>query len=512
MTRAKKSKQTAAIPFWKRLTLGERVGTVLAVLAIVVGVPSFFKDCRGNQGGEVEEVEVSESSDSGCGFPARFVRDTLYVLITRFEDFENENDTECWGRNIERKIDELVQKRRMPVRFCYRDDVSPNQSYEADRCRDQFHADLVIWGKLKNAGPDCTADELCLEFEISDTLTLNAGGVVKRSESKYETDVSSADIQKNLFSMNGERFDKFLTGMFDLKIGKYLQAVQEQFQEMFAVDESLGPKKKAEAYVISGDFKASLGRYVEAIADYDKAIAIDPKYAAACNNRGDAKSKLGRPADAISDYDQAIAIDPKNAAAYNNRGNAKIDLGHHAEAIFDFERAILIDPKHVDAYNNRGNAKTDLGRHAEAITDFDQAIAIDPKYALAYVNRGVAKVFLGRYSEAVEDCNQSITIDQKNPEAYNIRGSAKLFLGRYVEAIADYNQSIALNSTKDTRDNLEAARQRLAEKNKELRRNYALAFLFFSLVYAWKFKTINRALRRLFTLLSKALKKRLRRP
>ncbi len=53
------------------------------------------------------------------------------------------------------------------------------------------------------------------------------------------------------------------------------------------------------------------GEYDRAIADYDKAIALKPKYADFYNNRGIAYDKKGEYDRAIADYDKAIALNPK---------------------------------------------------------------------------------------------------------------------------------------------------------------------------------------------------------
>ena len=42
------------------------------------------------------------------------------------------------------------------------------------------------------------------------------------------------------------------------------------------------------------------------------------------HNRGNAKDDLGDKKGAIADYSKAIAIDPQYAYAYYNRGNAKM--------------------------------------------------------------------------------------------------------------------------------------------------------------------------------------------
>ena len=62
--------------------------------------------------------------------------------------------------------------------------------------------------------------------------------------------------------------------------------------------------------------------YDKAIADYDQAIRLDPKYAAAYHNRGLAWYAKKEYDKAIADYDEAIRLDPKYAVAYDNRGDA----------------------------------------------------------------------------------------------------------------------------------------------------------------------------------------------
>jgi tetratricopeptide (TPR) repeat protein len=55
---------------------------------------------------------------------------------------------------------------------------------------------------------------------------------------------------------------------------------------------------------------------------------------------------------AIDDYNKAIEINPKDAAAYYNRGNAYEKKGDKARAIADFSKAIEINPNDQDAKNS----------------------------------------------------------------------------------------------------------------------------------------------------------------
>jgi Flp pilus assembly protein TadD len=59
---------------------------------------------------------------------------------------------------------------------------------------------------------------------------------------------------------------------------------------------------------------------------------------------------------ALSDFNQALALDPNFAAAYNNRGYDRQQLGDIDGALADYEKAISLDPGEAYYYNNRGRS------------------------------------------------------------------------------------------------------------------------------------------------------------
>lgn len=56
-----------------------------------------------------------------------------------------------------------------------------------------------------------------------------------------------------------------------------------------------------------------------AVADFTRAIDLEPNNAVYCHNRGYCYRNMGEYAKAVADYSKAIEVNPWNCAAFNNR-------------------------------------------------------------------------------------------------------------------------------------------------------------------------------------------------
>ncbi|MBW4688450.1 MAG: tetratricopeptide repeat protein [Komarekiella atlantica HA4396-MV6] len=239
---------------------------------------------------------------------------------------------------------------------------------------------------------------------------------------------------------------------------------------------------KADDFFIQAEDKYDKGDYQGAIADYTKAININPNLAQAYYRLGLTRSKSGdnqkavedlqkatelfatqgKKADAIriqgvarsllKDYKGAIAalteairLNVKDTLAYNNRGNARSNLGDLQGAIADYSQALNINPNYIQAYINRGNTRSASGDKQGAIADYNQALKLNPNYALAYNNRGIARTALGDLEGAISDYNEALKINPNYANVYYSRGIARSNLEDLQGAISDYNQALKIN-------------------------------------------------------------------
>ena len=123
---------------------------------------------------------------------------------------------------------------------------------------------------------------------------------------------------------------------------------------------------------------AAKGADDRAIADYDAAIRMNPKFAEAFLNRGHAWANRGDPDRAIADYDAAARLDPKDPAPHIARAVEWIMKGDYARAVAGYDGALKIAPRSADAFLGRGRARFYDGDSRRAAADIEQAMKIEP--------------------------------------------------------------------------------------------------------------------------------------
>ena len=154
-----------------------------------------------------------------------------------------------------------------------------------------------------------------------------------------------------------------------------------------------------EAYNNRGVVLVDLRRLAQALESYDHAIALNPNYPEAYNNRGAVLQNLKRPDEALASCDRAITLKPDFANAYNNRGIILRDLKMPDQALANYDRAIALEPDYAEAYTNRGNVLRDMRVLDEAQASYDRAIALKPDYASSYFNKSLLKLLTGDFRE-----------------------------------------------------------------------------------------------------------------
>ncbi len=227
-------------------------------------------------------------------------------------------------------------------------------------------------------------------------------------------------------------------------------------------------------YTNRGATYDNLKQYELALADYERAIRLDPSNRVAYNNRGSVYQELHQYEMALTDFNQTVDLGPQDAKVYNNRGNVHVNLGDYDHALKDLNRAIDLNPDIAHFYVTRGRIYQLIGdtlvnddsriqqHYRTSLTDCEKAIELDPTEAQAFVQRGVAYDRLNDLKNALVDFERALKIDPVNIGIYINRGAIYDKLARHEDALVDYNHAIELASFGE----FDQQSQRLAYSNR----------------------------------------------
>ncbi len=143
--------------------------------------------------------------------------------------------------------------------------------------------------------------------------------------------------------------------------------------------------------------------YQSELRMYSQEVAVRPNNARARYNLGNELDKAHRPAEAIAQYRRAAALNPKAIDVQNNLGLAYLSINSLMLARETFERAVELAPNNVIPRNGLAQALFRLGLLDDARAQLEKAITIDPKGAMAHANLGLLNLAMGRNQEAVNE-------------------------------------------------------------------------------------------------------------
>jgi tetratricopeptide (TPR) repeat protein len=149
---------------------------------------------------------------------------------------------------------------------------------------------------------------------------------------------------------------------------------------------------------------------------------------------------------AIADYDRAIRLDPNDAENYYERGKVYVDSGQLQLAANDFDQALKLRPEYVAALLARGATRLGLKDLPGARADFDAAQRLDPTDSATAL--AIAAIFGGfdLHAESIERLNVWIAAfpkDKQLPRALNDRCWSRAIVGTELDlALADCNLAL----------------------------------------------------------------------
>ena len=187
-----------------------------------------------------------------------------------------------------------------------------------------------------------------------------------------------------------------------------------------------------------------------ALKEMHEAIALRPDLIALRERRAEILGKLGRYDEALFDYDRIVEINPKRELSLFNRALLKIEMKLYDAAIKDLEVIIEANDK---AYLPRialASAELQKGNPDKAERIYHFLISSFPKIPVAYRERARLYISQDRKALALRDVREVMTYPERvTYEDYLLRGRIWTMYGEGKEARLDFDKARQMGASEE---------------------------------------------------------------
>ncbi|GHO46200.1 tetratricopeptide repeat protein [Ktedonospora formicarum] len=233
-------------------------------------------------------------------------------------------------------------------------------------------------------------------------------------------------------------------------------AERERDEERLKENEGELSQNPADAgkHVEQGRILYWLGHYDDALAQYTKALELDPEQDVALRERGALYRERGTWALALKDWERLKQLQKADEDVYLGfiEFQAMRKSGNH-QALLRCQEAIELYPRRPACYIQLAHHYTRSFPYSvngpKRFLACEQALYLSADIeshpsSSGYCARAWALTYLNRFEEAAHVWDQAIALDLTNPDVY--RGKARMcqLAGRETEALAFYEQALAI--------------------------------------------------------------------
>jgi eukaryotic-like serine/threonine-protein kinase len=156
-----------------------------------------------------------------------------------------------------------------------------------------------------------------------------------------------------------------------------------------------------------------LGRYYaarslnpEALASYEKALALDPSYGPALNEEAYIYAKTGEPAKAVSYLEKYAAINPRDPNPHDSIAELYVRMGKLDEAVAKYRQVVDAQPDFYLSWSSLAYVYALQENYPEAVRCLDERVARSPAGAARTLGvwiRAYYLYFLGQWDLALKE-------------------------------------------------------------------------------------------------------------
>jgi TolB-like protein/class 3 adenylate cyclase len=275
--------------------------------------------------------------------------------------------------------------------------------------------------------------------------------IVARLANQLGTELIAAEARRAQEAPNPDSVDLYFQGLASFNQGITLEFMAQArgfFERALALDPN-----NLDALLGVGRVDANMGasflsddrsaRLTAAEATIGSVLSRRPDDALAHETLGSVLHQTKRPDQAIAELERALALDPNLAAAHGGIGLAKIFIGRAVETEGHVNEALRLSPRDSFAWiwlQYAGGAKLALGADEEAVARLRRSIELNRNSPIVHFFLAAALANLGKLDVAQAETRFALTLDpaftiqrfrdgQENDNTTFLAGKARIFEG-----------------------------------------------------------------------------------
>jgi tetratricopeptide (TPR) repeat protein len=295
--------------------------------------------------------------------------------------------------------------------------------------------------------------EICRREGIESIVT---GSFVKAGDT-FVTDVKVLDVEtKKLLkgaNVRGRGEDSILQTQIDeltLEISQGLGIAREKLEaDQRRIADVTTTSMEAYNHYVEGKEFANKMVFQEARISLEKAVEIDPEFAAAYDWLGYTYNFLGEREARIEAVKKAMEYSEK--ATEKERLNIQISYANAIEGDSQKSFRLIKEfaekfPKEKEGHFNLGYSYQIRGMYEESIAEFQKALELDPDMGHAYNGIAYSYSDLGEFEKAIEYFQKYIVRYPEDANPVDSLAEQYFRMGRLDEALAEYKKALEMQS------------------------------------------------------------------
>jgi tetratricopeptide (TPR) repeat protein len=223
------------------------------------------------------------------------------------------------------------------------------------------------------------------------------------------------------------------------------------------------------AHNLLGGYHFGRQEYAAAVAEYEKAVAINPSFSQPYNQMGYAYRFLYKYPEAEKAFKKYIELIPGDPNPFDSYAELLMKMGRFEDSIKNYEKALAIDKNFVASWVGIGNNYMFMGQGEKAREAFAKLTAIarnDGEKRLALFWNAMSYVHEGATDKAIKEVEKQAAIARASGDKaslsgdWNQIGDILLEAGRADEALAKYKEQLATMDEADVPAEVKEATRR----------------------------------------------------